>query len=167
MFPNLAYIWCVCGAEQHKQQEPISSSQDVAAQAPAGFTLKSQLQTQGKLRYAQVTSPRHGQSPVGGESGEEGAWPHPGLSPSDAGQLCCLPMLRGRRTVFCTKSHRAGGGITVSAVSHRLTFPTGTMEERVRAGSLSCRRKETSWGYVASACAKEAFALIHAYRPQN
>lgn len=50
-------------------------------QRPAGFSLKFQLQTQGKLRYAQVTSPRLGQSAVGGESHEEGASAHPGLSP--------------------------------------------------------------------------------------
>lgn len=66
-FAKLAYVWCVCGAAQHKEQEPICSCQDVATQAPAGFSLKSQLETQGKLRYAQVTSPRHGQPPVDGE----------------------------------------------------------------------------------------------------
>lgn len=45
--------------------------------------------------------------------------------PRDAGQLCCLPVPRGRKAVLCTKSHRASGGITVSAVSHHLTSPTG------------------------------------------
>lgn len=162
MFPNLAYIWywlcCVCAA-QHKQQESVSSSQDAATQTPAGFSWKSQLQTQGKLRCAQVTSPRHGQSPVGGTWGR-------GLAPSWS-----LPIgMQGSfAACLCWGEGRLSFAPQVTEHVVELLFLLLPTWEAWRRGPGLDPCLAGSKRHLSRLCSnpKEAFALSHAYRPQT